>query len=462
MKLSFFQIVVLSTFGALAVAGVMVFAFFVSTNSTATIGEVEVWGTLDEGAFGTVLQQLAEEDGRLRAVSYVQKDEASYARELADALASGTGPELFIMTQDAAERDGGKVYPIPYESFSREQFQNSFVESANPFMGVDGVRAIPFLVDPLVLYWNRDMLATAGFAKPPAYWDEFYDLSSKVTKRDQANTVERSAVAFGEYRNVDHAKDIVSLLILQAGGKVTARDAGGQLRPMLVSRGSEVTQPSESALRFYTEFANPARNFYSWNRAQRESRAAFGAGTLALYIGLASEEPLLRSINPNLNFAIAAIPQIRSKDNFINVGTVYAFAIPRTGSNPQGALTVAYLLASARSSTFLSQAIGMPSARRDVLSTVVGCFECLQDSTSCTSVEQQDQCVATFQATPVTGTDYLFNKQAIITRAWTDPNPEGTDTVFRDMIESITSGSARLTEAIQRAEAALGVVIGGQ
>lgn len=421
-NISVFQVVVIGTFAALAVAGVFIFAFVVGGNATGTIGEVEIWGTLDEGAFTTILRQLAEDENRFRQVSYVQKNPETFERELTDALASGTGPELYVVRQDYAEKDHSKILPIPYESFPLEQFQATFVEGANPFLAPEGVLAVPFAVDPLVLYWNRDLLSSAGFAKPPDYWDELFGLSSAVTKRSQTNSIEKSGVAFGEYVNVTHAKNILSMLILQADGSITARDTEGKLSAALVARVGAANQAAESALRFYTDFANPVKAHYSWNRALPESRSAFGAGDLGLYLGLASEEPLIRRINPNLNYAVVAMPQIRDTSRKLTGGYVYGFAIPRASQNPQGALTIAYLLAEQNAATLLSQALGLPSARRDVL------------------------------ALSASGLDDFFNKQAILVRSWIDPDPEKTDEIFRDMIQGVTSGSAKLSEAVQRAD----------
>ena len=91
----------------------------------------------------------------------------------------------------------------------------------------------------------------------------------------------------------------------------------------------------------------------------------------------------------------------------------------------QGALTAAYLLGGTDGSKLLATALGLASARRDVL-----------------SVRAQ-------------GYDELFNKQALLVRAWEDPNAKETERIFRDMIESVTSGAAKTTEAVQRAEQAM-------
>jgi ABC-type glycerol-3-phosphate transport system substrate-binding protein len=426
---SLFQTILLSAFGAFAVAGMIIFSVVVGGQQGATIGEVVIWGTLDQAAFTAVLRQLSEEDTRYRSVSYVQIDETNYEKTLTDALASAQGPDLFIMSHDYAQKHASKIWSIPFETLSREQFSATFIDGAESFVANDGVLAVPLSVDPMVLYWNRDSLASAGFAKPPQYWDELFAFGSEATRRSQTNAIERSGVALGEYRNVEHAKDIVTLLMLQAGARITVRNTAGDLTPALIARAGDAQAPTESALRFYTDFANPIKTHYSWNRSLPSSQRAFGSGTLALYLGYASEEPLIRRINPNLNFAVAPTPQIRDEARLMNAGRVYGMAVPKASKNAQGALTIAFLLAGATPSAQLSKALGMPSARREVL------------------------------AQPATGLDDLVNKQAILVRTWVDPSPEETEVIFRDMIESVTSGAAKLSEALQRADRALGEAI---
>jgi ABC-type glycerol-3-phosphate transport system substrate-binding protein len=438
MKASMFQIILLSIFGAFAVAGILIFAFLVGTNGGGSLGAVTMWGPYDEVAMTTIIRQLSEDDKRLRQVTYVQKNADTLEQELTNALASGTGPDLYVLRDDYSVVDSPKITSVPYESFSKEQFDELFVEAAKPFLSKDGVLAVPLSVDPLVMYWNRDLLSAAGFAKPPVYWDELFEMARVITDCqdlnvgkstiegcDESRSIKKATVAFGEYANVLHGKEIVGMLIKQAGGPVTVRDSGGDLVPSLMARTGEVSQPAESALNFYTTFANPARDTYSWNRSLQPSRAVFAAGDLALYVGEASEAALIRRLNPNLNFGISPMPQIRNLEKSATGGHAYGLAVPKTSKNPQGALTIAYLLASPDASKMIATVIGQASARRDVLA-------------------QGGQ-----------GNDDLFNRQALIVLTWEDPDPMQTDRIFRDMIESITSGSAKISEALQRAEQAM-------
>lgn len=429
-KLSMFQVILLVVFGALAIAGILIFALAVGGNSSNSVGPIKIWGTLDQGAFTTVIRQAAENNVALSQVSYEQKDAATYESDLTNALASGTGPDLFLLRQDYAMKDAGKVAIIPFSALSQSQFENTFIEAASPFIGRSGILGIPISADPLILYWNKDMLASEGFSQPPAYWDQLFGMAQKISKKNDAGGILKSAVAFGEYQNVDNAKDIMATLILQAGGFITTKDAAGRLMPSFVPKVAGASQATESALRFYTEFADPSKDDYSWNRSLPDAQKSFGAGDVALYVGYASEEPLIARMNPNLNFDVAPLPQVRSSPTALGSARVYTLAPSKAGKNPPAAIQVAYLLGANAISKPLSTALGIPSARRDV-------------------VGQAAQ-----------GNDDLFNKQVILAHYWIDPDPGATADIFRGMIEDVTSGSQLVAQAVQRADQQLGRLLG--
>lgn len=439
-----FQVILMIVFGAFAVGGVLIFAFAVGGVNTNSVGVVQVWGTLEQSAFNAIIRQVSETTPSLSGVKYTQKDETTYERELTAALASGTGPDIFIIRTDRAMRDAGQVWPIPFTSMPQEQFKASFVEAADSFVSQNlGVIAIPMLVDPLVLYWNKDLIQAAGHARPPVYWDEVYKMAtyldnasaevnkSAVTIRDQNNAIKKSTIAFGEYRNVRNAKDILATLIMQAGGEITALDNNNYIAPALVTQSGvsgSAGYAAQSALRFFTDFADPTKNYYSWNRSLPDSRDAFAAGDVALYVGYASELPFIKKANPNLNFAVAAMPQIRDTKP-LTFAHVYGYAISKTGRRPTAAAVAASLLANTSMSATFSTVYGIPSARRDVLSA------------------------------PATGEAELFNRAALIARSWIDPDPIRTGEMFRGMIEQRTSGAVDVSEAVQRADQELAQIL---
>ncbi len=431
-NLSIFQLILLIVFGVFAIIGVLVFAIAVGGNKDSVVGEVQIWGTLNGEAFSEVVARAGDADANLKGVTYIEKDPATYESELTNALAVGAGPDLFILRQDYAEQDAGKTLPFPPSLLTAAQFQSAYADAASPYLTGAGILALPFLADPLVLYWNRDILNAGGIAKPPSFWDEVLAIAQNknINIRDNSGGVVKSAIALGEYSNVDNAKDILSALILQSGGGITERDGGGKLIPSLAPQSGSSARGAESALRFFTQFADPSKDYYSWSRGLENSRSAFASGDLALYVGFASEEPVIRRMNPNLSFSIAPMLQVREGGKISNSARVYAFAVSRAAKNPAGAQVVAGLLSAPAVSKEFSAAFGMPSASRDVL------------------------------AMPAEGNKLLANREVLIARSWVDPEPAKTADIFRDMIGRVSSGRMQVAESVQRANEELEAILG--
>ena len=360
VKLTTFQIILLAVFGACAVSGVLVFSFLVGGAKNSSVGAVTIWGTFDKQSFDSVIAGLDDNDKSFDGVTYTQVDSASYESTLTNALANGSGPDLFIMRQDSALQDYGKVVQTPYTEIPVSQFQGTFVPSTNVFLGADGVLAMPLVADPLVLYYNVDMLSSAGYSLPPRYWDELLAMSDKITKKTDAGDIIKSTVALGEYDNVHDAKDILAALIMQAGGQIATVDTTSNRYQPALSIGAN-GQATFAALSFFTQFSDPTKTSgYTWNHSLPDSQDSFAAGDLALYIGFASERKAIAAKNPNLNFGIAALPQIRrtadANDPDVSVARIYAIGISRTTRNYSGAKTIASLLAAAGGSQIVSSA----------------------------------------------------------------------------------------------------------
>jgi hypothetical protein len=170
-----------------------------------------------------------------------------------------------------------------------------------------------------------------------------------------------------------------------------------------------------------------------------------------MYIGHASDFKKINDTNPNLNFSMAPLPQIRSATYAMDSSRVYALALARTSRNPSGALTIASLIAAPPISTSIAKSLGMTSALRRVIA------QAQDQSQSGSSITAPMQ--ALVKGSSQTG-DTLMNYEANISRPWLDPDPDKTDAVFRDMIENTVSGALKASEAVQRADKQLGEVLG--
>jgi len=423
MKGNFFQLTILAAFAFLAIAGVLFFAFFSSDNSRSATGNVTLWGTLDAGIMGEQLKFIddAVKDVEQK-ITYVEKDSRTYNEDLIEALASGVGPDMFLLAQDDIVRQLNKIFIVSYDTYTERKFKDTFIEEGELYLYPEGIVAFPYVVDPLVMYWNRNILSREGIATPPQFWDEFFGLSPKITKRDQASNILQATVALGEFRNVAHAKDIISTLMIQAGNPIVARTEKDDLRNVLTENFGFAVRPAELALRFYTEFSNPIKAVYSWNRALPNSKDAFLAGDLAFYFGFASELPELRRANPNLNFDLAMLPQTREDGLRATFGRIQALAITNASRNKNGALLAAMLLSSEGSLSNLASLNNLPPVSRKLLAKQ-----------------------------PTDDIQPIFFDSALISRAFLDPDGNKTELIFKDMIESITSGKSRVGGALSDA-----------
>ena len=53
----------------------------------------------------------------------------------------------------------------------------------------------------------------------------------------------------------------------------------------------------------------------------------------------------------------------------------------------------------------------------------------------------------------------VFYNSTLVARGWLDPNPQETDLIFKEMIESIISGREKVSNAVQRADSELRLLV---
>ncbi len=428
-SMSPFKIALTSVFAVCMVVGVFLFAFSKYSSSEGK-ADLLVWGTVPEVAFNSALKASSIARGNIIKVSYVMKDTATFDTEFVESLAEGRGPDIVLLREDLMYKHRNKLFTIPYKSYPEENFKNTFIEQGELFLSAEGVTAIPFIVDPMVMYWNRDVFSNNNISLPPQYWDQVDSMVDKVTHRDNNANIIKSAIAFGEWRNVTNAKEIISMLMLQAGTPIVSRDNKGKVTSFVNSQFDYPVLPSRSAVDFYVKFSNPTSPSYTWNRSLPSSLNFFLSGDLAIYIGFASEVFSIQQKNSNLNFNVTYVPQIRDTARRVVFGHMYGLAMVKQSQQIQGAFTAIKALVEPNSIMALEVATNLPPVRRDLLANK-----------------------------PIEDFRSVFYNSALISRGWIDPNPAVTTEAFRDMVESVTSGRRKVTEALNRLEEEIGSAI---
>ncbi len=421
-----FQIALLAGFLVIALVAIVVLSAYDPQPSAAELRygqQVEIWGTLDAGVVNNLFLNITQENQPFNVVQYTQIDERTFDDEFVNAIAEGRSPDMIILPSDKLVTHRAKLQAIPYEEFPLRNFRDLYVDGAEIFALRDGIYAVPFAVDPLLLYWNRDLFASAGLAQAPQYWETVVaSVVPSITVRTDSRDIITSGIAFGEYRNVTNAKDILLMLAIQSGSALVSETDRGYRVSLNDAVGDRATSPLTSALRFFTDFSNVNNPLYSWNRVQPSDTQAFIAGDLALYFGRASEVQSVSDKNPNLNFDTAVVPQGGTASVQRTHGTFYGFAFPRAAQNTSGAYNAALTISESRFSDQLTTALNMAPVRREVIAA---------------------------------GSNNPFRaitlRSALFARTWLDPDAEASDSVFQQMVEDVVSNRSRLSNAVSDA-----------
>lgn len=428
MKSTPFQIIVISVFGVLIVITLIVLFLDKGSGNSKKAVELSLWGTVPSVNVQAVLTATDADAAGIK-VTYKQIDSANFDEQLIESLASGTGPDAIIIPQDSIIRYQDKLYPIPYASLSQRGFMDTYVGEAELFLDTDGILGVPFSIDPLVAYWNRDMFGSAGISQPPQYWDEFLRLAESLTVRGSTNAISKSAVSIGEFSNVTNAKEILSAMALQAGVPITARSvSSGKLESAI-----NLSANFQSVVNFYVEFANPVKSVYTWSRSLPNSQAMFTSGDLGVYFGFGSELPKIKAKNPNLDFDITYFPQARNTSSKTTFGRIYAVSAVKWSSKVSSAMQLALIFGSQAGVKAWSESSGLPPVRRDLLSVK-----------------------------PSNPYAVIYYDSALWSKGWLDPDSARTKKIFQDMVESITSGWMTTPQAVNQAAAQMGNLLGGR
>lgn len=227
----------------------------------------------------------------------------------------------------------------------------------------DRIFGLPLSVDTLALYFNRDLLNAAGIPEPPSNWTVFQEHVAKLTRLGQNNTITQAGAALGTGKNVERATDILNLLMLQNGVKliddrgvaVFASEGGG--RDLAVD-----------AINFYTDFANPLKQVYTWNEEQPNSFDAFVNGKTAFFFGYSYHAPLIKTRSPKLNFEIAPVPQIEGGKT-VNYANYWVESVSKQTDVSNWAWDFLEFAASKERVTTYLGAAQKPTARRALITS---------------------------------------------------------------------------------------------
>lgn len=325
-----------------------------------------------------------------------------YETQLVNALAEDRGPDMFMVHNDWTGKYEPKISPMPLQTktayrvtttglkkeqtwelrteptISLREFKDQYADAVakDILRTVDlgtteqhNVQERPMGVavgmDTLAMYYNKDLLNAAGIPTPPENWTQFADQAKKLTKTDSQNKILQSAAGFGTAYNVERATDILTALMIQNGTEM-ANENGPLFQRTPPNLADQGQPPSYQAVDFYTSFADPTKDTYTWNANQPNSMDAFIQGKSAFFFGYAYQYDLIRARAPKLNLGLAKLPQIEGNP-VKNVANYWYWAVSRKTKNADQAWRFLNSLTDPAVVTKILAVSRQPAARKSLL-----------------------------------------------------------------------------------------------
>lgn len=368
-----------------------------------------------------------------------------YEDALLRALAEGRGPDIVSLHNTWVRQYQGILAPLPQSltlpttitegrstrtvlqtnpTMSLRDVRNNFVDAVVPDVTIeDKVYALPLALDTLALYYNRALLTRANIPQPPATWTEFKDQIKKLTLQDVNGNIVQAGAALGASRNINRAPDILAVLMMQNGTEMV--DAKGKAafhrRPAAITDRNIL--PGRDALQFYTDFASPAKEVYTWNEKMPESLDAFTSQKAAFFFGYSYHLPLITSLAPGLDLGVAPLPQIGGGSKTVNFANYWVEGVASQSKHPNEAWAFVQFAASpSQVTTFLASA-EKPTALRALIAN-----------------QRTDETLAPFAEGLLTAQSW-----------YRGTNVDAAEEAFRAMIDQVASGERTAEEAVSAA-----------
>lgn len=383
---------------------------------------LEIWGLDDEGNLQELLSDYKKENKHI-TINYEKKSLADYETELINAFAADKGPDIWLIHNTWLLKHKDKIKELPNELFSLNDFRATFVEVVEKdLVDENKIYALPLYVDTLALFYNKDILNSAGIPLPPDTWEELIADLDKLVQRNQWGGIEQAGAALGTAENVDHSTDILALLMLQNGTKMVNEDKKSATFDESIYIEGKAYQPGQDALRFYTDFSNPSKRAYTWNRQMSYSLDAFIEGKVAMMFNYSNQIPTIKDRAPYLNFGISSMPQIKGRNFDIDYANYWAFTVSKKTRVVQEAWKLILYLNQKENAKKYLETVNRPVARRDLVNW------------------QKDDLELG-----------VFAKQTLSAQTWYQVDSSAIEIIFANAIESVVLGRANATKAIQAA-----------
>ncbi len=365
-----------------------------------------IWGVIDDAG---VYSDIFADYHRLHpniSIQFRRLNLDEYENQLVNAMAEDRGPDIFLIHNTWVTKYMPKILPMPLSTKNTIQVVQGTLKKTMVYKLIttptvtitrfkddypdvvirdmlrtvnvsptkdkkdfqQRVVAMPLSVDTLGMYVNKDLLNAAGIAVVPETWGAFQSAVKKLVKYDTTGKIIQAGAALGTGKNIERAPDILSVLMMQNGAVMSTADGTPTFSRIPTSlSGQRNIAPAIQALGFYTDFANPGKEVYTWNDKQPNSLQAFIEGKVAFFFGYGYDLPLIKAQAPQLNLGIAKLPQIAGNP-VVNFANYWAWTVSKKTKHPDIAWDFLNFMRKPKESQKFLDAAKRPAALKSQLS----------------------------------------------------------------------------------------------
>lgn len=331
------KILIFSSLGVIVVVLITVLILLLTgnqdnTNNNSNNQNVEIiyWGLWepDEVMHPLIEKYEAEHPGV--KIVYTQQTFKNYESRLYTRLEQSTNssepaPDIFRINNTWLPKYKKYLSSLPGDIMSKDKYKEEFYPTAlEDFTGVDGkIYAIPWGIDGLALFYNKQLLTKAGYTEPPKDWDSLTEAAQKLTTTDSSGKITQAGLAIGTSKNILHSADILTFLMLQNNA---------QLIDSTKTEANLTSDRAVSALERYTDFAK-AQN-PTWASYLADDLTMFFRGQLAMMFAPSWRAFDIINAAPQIEFGITTLPQLPNNDP-VYYAMYWGDAVSSTCENPE-------------------------------------------------------------------------------------------------------------------------------
>ncbi len=331
---------------------------------------LNVWGSgFTEEQFDLLSKNIKSTSKNNIKFVYTEIDKDDYENDLLDSFIHSKSPDIFLINNEQLGKFKKLISPMDLSGkYNISNLQKDFptIISDEAVLN-DKLMLMPLAIDSLALYYNRNIFDSLAIPNPPKTWNAINELVPTLRQLDSYKRISRFPIGLGDSSSITNSSDILSLIILQLGGKIIDTMEQRTMVTERVRMGENYISPAEEALKFYTQFYQSNNQSYSWNRSANNDLEAFANNNLGIYIGYFSDKGLLNEKNPNLTYGISEMPQVSSNSN-TNIGRFWGFTVSTQSKNKNVAWEALGLLSSPENMQSVLNFSKFPPANRTLIS----------------------------------------------------------------------------------------------